>query len=147
MEQKEPKTTIGDRLSTGAVNGAIGGVAMGGMFAVINGVTKLFNKSSKFAFSPMQWKITGGVAALGMAYGFFTANKAEENKREAYIENTIADANNPANHYSPKQREEMISSAISDTMDGKIPANSNSTKFRDKVHASRAPSASHEIGA
>ena len=59
------KTTLGDRLSTGAVNGAVvGGVVSVGMLAY-NGATKLFSKKGAFKFSGTQWKLAGAAAAIG----------------------------------------------------------------------------------
>jgi hypothetical protein len=140
MEENTPKTTISDRLSTGAAKGVVMGAAMGGTFGVANAVNKLFNKSSKFAFSPIQWKITGAAAAIGAAYGIITANKAKELKSEAYLEKAIEQANDPSKNYSQKEREQLVSNAVENVIDDKVPKNPESTKYRDIVTASRAAS-------
>ena len=146
MEHKEPETTIGDRIKNAAFGGALGAGVIGLAALLENGISKLTSKRRAVSTS-LALNTAGVTAIIGAAYGFFTANKAEETKREAYLETTIADANNPANNYTKKQREEIIAKALDDAMKGKMPDNTESTKFRDKVTASRSAGTSPEIGA
>lgn len=138
---KDEKTTITDRASTAAVNGVLAGSVMSASLLAINGVSKLFSKTSQLRFSPLQWKLAGAATAVGAAVGFFTANKSQEDRREAYLNAALEKANAPNNHYSEAERSQLINQAASDVLSGKVDAPpQESTKFRDHVSASRAAS-------
>jgi hypothetical protein len=150
MAEQPDKTTLADRLSTGAVQAGLwGGVSL--LFSpLVNGIVhKAFKQPGKIKwFTKMDWQIAGISAAIAGAIAFFTANGPQERKVSKAIEDTINYANDPNNHFSEKQREQMIEHAMNEVQNGKIPEVPSSTKHRDRVSAQRSnASQSQQIGA
>ena len=134
------KTTMGDRLSTGAVNAGFGGGLMLASAAAVNGVMKFTKFGSKRPIvGKVDWFITGITAAVAGIYGFVTANKGNEIAKEKAInevlERAAARPNDPAAQKMAEKEIEVI-----------IEHGPQSTKYRDLVNQSRAQSAERVPG-
>ena len=150
MAEQTDKTTLTDRLSTGAVQAGLWGGGSLLLSPLVNGIFhKAFKQPGKIQwFTKMDWKIAGLTAAITGTLAFFTADGPRERKISKAIEDTIDYANDPNNHFSEKQREQMIEHAMNEVQNGKIPAVPSSTKHRDRVTAQRSNvSQSQQIGA
>lgn len=136
------ETTIGDRISTGAVNAAVwGGFGAAGALAV-NAIRKYAFKTPVKLFGKVDWIITGATAAASGLWAFFTADKSREVAIEKAID-ALADQKNTAPDVVKQKQLEKI---ISDAMDGK-PIDSISTKHRDMVSKQREVAASTNLEA
>ncbi len=141
------RTTTGDRLSTGAVNAVLSGGLTAATYAAITGVQKLFKignfKQSAYA-TRLSWSVAAGAAAVAGIWTFITADKRAEVAREIALSEYL----NPANGSDAARSKRLdddyarIDKGDLSILDTKL----ESSKFRDKVAASRAVAASKEIG-
>lgn len=135
---EENKTTLGNRLSTAAVNGAVAGGASAVIIASTNGLHKALKTRPNIKWiGKTGWIITGALTAAGAIFGFFWANKNREDNREKVLNEAFNKANDPNNRASEDQRaSELLKTMGEVVVDGK--ADKPSTKFQDTVSASRA---------
>lgn len=138
QEPEQIKTTLGTRISTGAVNAAFGGAVVAGTYASMTGIAKMVKmkgaSAMKFA-TPGSWKVAGlGAAAMGL-YGFVTADRAKEVAKEKAM----------ADYMDPTKGSEKERSAAFDKQWDAIDKGDlsnlkqkSATHFQDKISASRA---------
>ena len=150
MAQQPDKTTLGDRLSTGAVQAGVWGSGSLLTTTATNGFFKLLSKTPKDHkwISKLDWRIAGVVAAIAVLIKFFTTNGPRERAQSKALEGTINYIADPNNHLSKQQKQQIMEKAITDVQNGNTPTLPTSTKYRDMVTAQRAAaSQSQEMGA
>jgi hypothetical protein len=133
------KTTMGDRLSTGAVQAGLwGGSSILGSLAV-NGVRKMLSKGKDIKLmSGLDWKLAGGIALVAGLVSAVFANGPKERQQAKKIEDAILVAGDKTNSLTKKERETLIEQTINGVEKDKNPAFAQSTKYQDMVTAARA---------
>lgn len=150
-------TTMGDRLSTGAVNAGLVGFAGLAVTAGLQGVRKLMDKAKvkniKLFPKTGLW-ITGILAAGAGLYTAFTANRGEEVMREEAFERAQRKLEDPNSTLPEAQRIAQFQKDVGLIMDEKataetltrVAADAPQASFQDRVAESRAVAANQQLG-